>query len=78
VLALNPLTGRSQPLIGGLSGAASVTADAAGDIYVGSNGADVQVKVFDKAGHFRRAIGKKGGRPVLGPGRPTACWPSPA
>ena len=67
VLALNPRTGGSRAVISRLSGAASITTDAAGDIYVGVNGADVQVKVFDKAGKFLRAIGKKGGRPLLGP-----------
>jgi hypothetical protein len=67
VLALNPLTGQSKPILSRLTGVASVTTDAAGDIYVGVNGTDVQVQVFDKAGKFLRAIGRKGGRPALGP-----------
>jgi len=43
-----------------------VTVDAAGAIYVSEQGATQQVKVFAPDGTPRRAIGKKGGRPIFG------------
>ena len=67
VLALDPATGVARPVIQGLSNAVSVTTDEKGRIYVGTGEPDQQVKVFSPDGKALRAIGRRGGRPGLGP-----------
>lgn len=67
VLAVNPWSGASKTLISGLSHATGITTDAANDIYVGVGAPDNQVRVYDAAGKFLRAIGRPGGRAPLGP-----------
>ena len=67
VLRLDPQTGKVQTVVDKLTNAAGLAVDGAGMLYVGVNAPDYQVKVFTARGRFVRNIGKKGGRPVLGP-----------
>ena len=67
VLAINPQTGESKPLITGLHDAANLTVDAVGRLYVGCGAPDQQVKIFTAEGRPAGQIGRKGGRPLLGP-----------
>jgi len=67
ILALDPVTGETTAVIAGLLNAAGVTADAQGNIYVATGRPDHQVKVFAADGAEKGAIGRKGGRPALGP-----------
>lgn len=67
VLSLDPDTGATKALLSGLTGASSVTVDAQGQIYVGVGDPDNQVRVYDSGGKFLRAIGRPGGRALLGP-----------
>ena len=64
VLALDVESGVSQPRVSGLAGAAALTVDAEGRIYVG--GDEKQIKVFDANGKKLLTIGNQGGRPALG------------
>jgi DNA-binding beta-propeller fold protein YncE len=65
VLAIDPQSGEAKPVVGGLQGATGLAVDAEGRIYVG--GCDNQVKVFAADGKEERTIGRKGGRPAIGP-----------
>ena len=61
---------RRAPLttvVDGLKAFRCVAADKQGNIYAGLGEPENQVKVFDKAGKLVRAIGKPGGRNLLGP-----------
>ena len=64
VVSVNVETGEAKPLVQGLVGAGGLAVDAAGRIYVGDEN---QVKVFEADGKPAGAIGRKGGRPELGP-----------
>jgi len=66
VATVDPETGALAEVVKGVKNARSVTADKDGNVYVGTGDPDNQVKVFDKAGTPVRAIGKAGGRPLLG------------
>jgi outer membrane protein assembly factor BamB len=74
VVAVNPQTGAVRPVITGLDGAAGVTADAEGRLYVSVQGKVQQVLLFTADGPSTGsgqakpagAIGRPGGRPVLG------------
>ena len=66
VATVDPESGALADVVKGVQAARSVTADKEGNIYVGTGDPDNQVKVFDKAGKPLRAIGKAGGRPLLG------------
>ncbi len=58
---------RVTPLISeGLEAPVALSCDAKGNIFVSDWGKSHQVKVFDKAGKFLRAIGIAGGRPWVG------------
>jgi sugar lactone lactonase YvrE len=67
VLALSPAGGPARQVVGGLKNAAGVAADAGGNIYVAVREPDNQVKVFSAEGKPLRQIGRRGGRPQLGP-----------
>ena len=67
ILALNPVTGKSDAVIEGLKNATGIAADSQGNIYVATGAPDNQVKVFAENGKPEDAIGRKGGRPTLGP-----------
>lgn len=66
VATVDPESGALADVVKGVQAARSVTADKEGNIYVGTGDPDNQVKVFDKAGKPLRAIGKAGGRSLLG------------
>jgi hypothetical protein len=70
VLALNPQTGAAKPIVTGLQNAVSLALDADGRLYVGVREPDNQVKVFTSDGKPAGTIGRKGGRPRLGPWQP--------
>jgi DNA-binding beta-propeller fold protein YncE len=66
VSTVDPATGTLTAVVKDVKNARSVTADQAGNIYVGTGNPDNQVKVFAPDGKPLRAIGKAGGRPLLG------------
>lgn len=71
VATVDPETGALAEVVKGVKNASTVTADKDGNVYVGTGDPDNQVKVFDPStgsGQARllRAIGKAGGRPLLG------------
>ena len=67
VVAVNPQTGAVKPVLTGLGGVGGVTADEQGRLYVSVQGNVQQVQVFTAEGKPVGAIGRKGGRPALGP-----------
>lgn len=67
-LSLDPAAGTTKTFVTGLTGATGLTADAQGQVYVG--GLDNQVHVYNAEGKFLRAIGRPGGRSLLGPWQP--------
>ena len=67
ISVVDPATGNLTTVIDGLKNARSVTADKEGNIYVGLSDPENQVAVYDKSGKKLRAIGKQGGRNLLGP-----------
>jgi outer membrane protein assembly factor BamB len=69
VLTLDPRTGKTSPVVTDLENAVGLAVDAAGRIYVGTGEPDHQVKVFTADGQPAGTIGRKGGRPLLGPWR---------
>lgn len=70
VLSLDPAAGTMKTLVSGLTGAAGVTVDAQGRVYVGVGDPDNQVRVYDAGGKFLRVLGRPGGRARLGPWQP--------
>lgn len=67
VFKIDVNTKETTPLITeGLAAPHSLTTDRHGNIYVSDWKDSFQVKVFSSTGSFLRAIGKKGGRPVVG------------
>ncbi len=69
VLALDLATGKTSPVVKDLDNAVALAVDAAGRIYVGTGEPDHQVRVFTADGQPAGTIGRKGGRPLLGPWR---------
>ena len=67
VATVNPDSGDLTTVVDGLKNAKSCAADKDGNIYVGVADPENQIMVFDKAGKFVHAIGKPGGRPLVGP-----------
>lgn len=67
IATVNPETGDVTTVIDGLKNVTSATADKDGNIYAALGDPDNQIVVFDKAGTRLRAIGKLGGRNLLGP-----------
>lgn len=67
VMALDPRSGKTKPVVTGLSGAVGLAVDAAGQIFVGLGEPTHQVRVFSAGGRPVRSIGRTGGRPRLGP-----------
>ncbi len=57
---------KTSLITSGLVAPIAVTGDKQGNIYVSDWGSSFQVKVFDSAGKFLRAIGEPGGRPWIG------------
>jgi len=70
LLALDPTTGATRPVVQGLAGAAGVTVDKEGKIYVAVGAPENQVKIFAPDGKLLGAIGRPGGRRLLGPWQP--------
>jgi hypothetical protein len=66
VVAINPGSGEVKPVVSGLSDIGGVTADKDGKIYVALREPDQQVRVYGADGKELGAIGKKGGRALLG------------
>jgi hypothetical protein len=67
VVAVNPQTGAVKPVLTGLDTVGGVTADAQGRLYVSLQGKVQQVQVFTADGKPAGEIGRKGGRPAVGP-----------
>ncbi|HUU94083.1 MAG TPA: PQQ-binding-like beta-propeller repeat protein, partial [Phycisphaerae bacterium] len=67
VVAVNPKTGAVKPILTGLGGVGGVTADEQGRLYVSVQGNVQQVQVYTAEGKPAGEIGRKGGRPALGP-----------
>jgi outer membrane protein assembly factor BamB len=67
VVAVSPQSGAVRTVLTGLDGAAGVTTDEQGRLYVSVQGAEQQVRIFTAEGKPAGAIGRKGGRPALGP-----------
>ena len=67
VVAVNPQSGAVKPVLTGLEGVSGVTTDAEGRLYVSLRGAEQQVRIFTADGKPAGAIGRKGGRPAIGP-----------
>ncbi|HPD15250.1 MAG TPA: hypothetical protein PLE19_09880 [Planctomycetota bacterium] len=70
VLATNPETGEAKPFIENLQGANAIALDAKGNAYVAVGDPDNQVLVYNSEGKLLKAIGRKGGRALLGPWQP--------
>ena len=70
VLAVNPDSGETKPLVSGLANAQGIATDAAGQIYVAVGVPDNQVLVFSADGKPLRSIGRAGGRNIVGPWTP--------
>jgi len=66
VLAVNPQTGEAKMFVEGLPNASAVAVDSGGKVYVAVREPDNQVKVYDAAGKEVQAIGRKGGRALVG------------
>ena len=67
VVAVNPQSGAVKPVLSGFDGVSGVTTDAEGRLYVSLRGAEQQVRIFTADGKPAGAIGRKGGRPAIGP-----------
>lgn len=67
VLSLDLAQGKSRTLIRGLASAAGLAVGADGKVFVAEREPDNQVKVFDREGRPLSTIGRKGGRPAIGP-----------
>ena len=67
IVAVNPQTGAVKPVLTGLDGAAGVTTDEQGRLYVSVQGTTQQIRVFTADGKPVGEIGRKGGRPAIGP-----------
>ena len=63
--------GKTEPVVSGLENARGLAIGKDGEIYVGLLDPDNQVQVFGQDGKLIRSIGKKGGRPLLGPWDPS-------
>ncbi|HUU11672.1 MAG TPA: hypothetical protein VM431_14190 [Phycisphaerae bacterium] len=66
VVALDAASGKTHTVVDGLAGASAIATDAGGRLYVGVGGEVNQVKVFGPDGKPAGAIGRKGGRALLG------------
>ncbi|NQT18899.1 MAG: hypothetical protein HQ592_04280, partial [Planctomycetes bacterium] len=67
VLAVDPNAGAVRAVVTGLQNAAGVAVDDNGRIYVSVQDPDHQVKIFSPDGRPAGEIGRKGGRPEMGP-----------
>jgi len=66
VLALNPETGQAKTFADGLANARAVAVDKDGKVYVACREPENQVKVFGPDGKAAGAIGRAGGRALVG------------
>jgi len=67
VVTIDPQTGALQSKVTGLRNARGLALDKAGNIYVGVQEPDNQVKVFNADGKAVKTIGRRGGRAAIGP-----------
>lgn len=67
ILAVDPAAGTVKTVIKDLQGAFGVTPDEQGRLFVSVQKPDHQVKIFSADGKPVGEIGRKGGRPALGP-----------
>ena len=67
VVAVNPETGETRPLITGLTNARCLAVDGTGRIYVSTAEPNQQVLVFSPEGKELGRIGRPGGRSAAGP-----------
>ncbi len=70
VLRLDPRDGKTTPVLTDLTAAHALTRDAAGNFYVGIGDPDNQVKVYSPDGKLLKALGRPGGRALLGTWQP--------
>ncbi len=70
VLAVNVESGEAKPFIEGLQGANALALDPKGHLFVAVGDPDNQVLVYSPDGKLLKAIGRKGGRALLGPWQP--------
>lgn len=66
IIAINPQTGKTKIVVSGEDFKA-LTLDTNGNLVVAQQGKHQQIVIFSPEGKELRRIGKKGGRPVLGP-----------
>jgi len=70
VLAVNSESGEAKPFVKGLQSAHAIALDAKGNVYVGVRDPLNQVLVYSPQGRRLRAIGRRGGRALLGRWQP--------
>ncbi|HET6247990.1 MAG TPA: hypothetical protein VFE47_09865 [Tepidisphaeraceae bacterium] len=74
VVSVDVKSGESKtaitPELGSKDWPSAIAVDKAGEIYLGIRGENHQVFVYSPDGKFLRAIGRKGGRALLGPWQP--------
>jgi DNA-binding beta-propeller fold protein YncE len=67
--------GKVSPFIStGLDHPRKLAFDGAGNLYVSTRGAQMQVRVFSPQGKYLRAVGKAGGRPAVGKFDPNGVY----
>jgi len=71
VMAINEETGMTRPFASSGSWIGGLAASRDGTLFVGTRDPDNQIKVFDSNGREQKAIGRPGGRPLLGRWDPT-------
>jgi hypothetical protein len=67
LVALDPASGGTRTIVKSLRNATGVAVDAEGLIYVAVRDPENQVKIFSPEGKTVRAIGRRGGRRLIGP-----------
>jgi outer membrane protein assembly factor BamB len=74
VQSLTPATGKLTPVLTGIANARGLALDAAGKLYVSVGGELQQVLLFTADGKPAGAIGRKGGRALLGAWTPDGMY----
>ncbi|HEY3323479.1 MAG TPA: hypothetical protein VGP72_23700 [Planctomycetota bacterium] len=67
IVAIDPDTGKTAPVVKDLANARGLTTDKDGNLYVSVGAPDMQVLVFDAQGKEIRRVGRKGGHAQVGP-----------
>jgi len=74
LLKLDTSSDKTTLVLGGLKNVTSFARDKEGNVFVGVGAPDHQVQVYSPTGERLRTIGKKGGRPNLGPWQKDALF----